>query len=331
MIQSIVNEIKKRLKISDKVNSKDKDKDWKSERLDELEIHRLHCDTLPFKIEDVKEYGFLAKVKGLYAYISFYRMPWKYVNMDSWIHVAPALIGKKFYCNVIRVDRESLSVHLDSALPQFSQAELGIGGLYRGWIIFKANYGLFIDIGYHFNWRCGSIVGLMHRSQMDTSVSFDDMEPGTVTEVIYLGENDEGKTGLSQNETDVDWALGIPQQMNGKYVWVEIGSNEDPFGRKFKVLGKYRGKLVINRILYPTGSKKMRREKNALPEGEIITCEVLGVDEKRRLMELKWLQKHRPEAIPLHEYSMAELLDHRSTINLLQSKAENDGIEKEVL
>ncbi len=322
MFQSIVNEIKNKLKISDKENKKKKD--WKSERLHELEIHRLHLDTLPFKIVEVKEYGFLAKVKGIYAYISFHHMPWKYVNRDAWNHVAPTLIGKIFYSKVIKVDMERISIHLDADLPQFKQAELSIGELYRGVIINKKKYGLFIDIGYHFNWRYGSIVGLMHKSQLDVLVNFDDMEAGSTTVVIYLGENEEGKVSLTQNETDVDWALGIPQQMVGQNVWVEVGSNEVPPDRRFIVLGKYRGKIIINRILYPTGSKKMGRAKKALPEGEIITCEVLGFDEKRRVLELKWLKKNQPEKIPLYGYSMNELLDYQSLVNLLHIKTEND-------
>lgn len=331
MFYSVVEGIKKRLKVPNKV--KTKDLDWKLERIHELERHMSQQDILPFKIVDVKEFGFLSKVKGLFAYISFHRMPWKYIHRDEWIHVAPSLIGKKFYCRVILLDKDRISIHLDGNLPQFKQAELAIGGLYKGWIIHKATYGLFVDIGYHFNWRHGSIVGLMHKSQLRVPGDFDDMEAGTETEVIYLGEMIEGKISFTQDETDVDWALGIPQQLIGKNVWVEVGSDEAPYDRKFMVLGEYKGRLIINRILYPTGSKKTRKAKNALAEGEIITCEVIGVDEIRRIVQLKWLRKNLPEKIPLRGHTMTELLDSHSLINLLCINDENDSTcvkEKEV-
>ncbi|RNC64275.1 hypothetical protein [Proteiniphilum sp. X52] len=322
MLRTITNEIKNKLKIPGKSNKKD----WKSERLHELEMHRQHSDTLPFKVVDVKIYGFLAKVKGLYAYISFNHMPWRYFDRSAWLHVAPSLIGKKFYCKIHRIVRERFSIILDGDVPQFKQAELAIGGLYKGLIIHKREYGLFIDIGYHFNWRHGSIVGLLHKTKLEGSVSLDDMEGGTTVQVIYLGESEDGHIELSQNETDVDWALGIPQKMVGQTTWVKVARNEETQKQEFLVLDKYKGMLLINKEMYPSHRKAVRRAKNALSDSDSIPCVVVGCDDRKCTLVLKWLvNMNLPEKVPVRRYPMAEMLDERSIIILEDIKEKIDA------
>ena len=43
----------------------------------------------------------------------------------------------------------------------------------KGVIINKTNYGIFVDIGYNFNWWCGSLVGMLHKSNFENEELFE--------------------------------------------------------------------------------------------------------------------------------------------------------------
>lgn len=64
-----------------------------------------------------------------------------------------------------------------------------IGEEYKGLIIKTADYGLFIDIGYHFDWKCGSMAGLLHKTQLAGSESLEDYKLGQEIKTIYHKPN----------------------------------------------------------------------------------------------------------------------------------------------
>jgi hypothetical protein len=314
MFETIINGIKEKFRISDKDN-------WISERLNEIETHRLNFDTLPFKIVDIKDNGFLTKVKGLYSYISFYHMPWKYFDTDSWIAIAPSLIGKKFFCKIHKTDKDLRAIFLNGEFPQFKKTELIIGEEYTGLIIKKSQYGLFIDIGYHFGWKCGSMVGLLHRTQLDTSISLVDIELGAEIRVIYLGLNENNQLLVSNDYTDIDWIKGIPQGLTGQILWVRIVRKSDEEGIGFLVLGKYKSSLTINKQDYlPKYRKEIIRAKNALSDGKIINCEVSGFDDKKRILKLKWLVGIDMDIN--NDFSIMKIIDEQAVKRLMAVKYE---------
>ena len=56
--------------------------------LDELiksfEVKIKDAENHPFKIIEFREHGYLVKIYGLIAYVSFNHMPWKYANVSAW-------------------------------------------------------------------------------------------------------------------------------------------------------------------------------------------------------------------------------------------------------
>jgi hypothetical protein len=283
IFESIINGLKERFGISDK-------DDWISGRLNEIENHRDNFDTLPFKIVEQKDFGFLTKVKGLYSYISFYHMPWKYFDTESWIAIAPSLIDKKFFCKIHKIDKDSIAIILNGELPQFKKAELAIGDEYKGLIIKISDYGLFVDIGYHFDWKCGSMTGLLHKSQLAVNEKLSDFKLGQEIKTVYQGLNDNGQPVFSNDREKIDWQMGKPQELVGQTIWVKVIRQPESKTVDLLVRGKYKATLTIDKQAYaPKYRKKIRNAKNELTHGELINCEVTGFNEKNRTLKVNWL------------------------------------------
>jgi len=283
IFETIINGLKEKFGDSDKCN-------WIPERLNEIETHRLNFDTLRFKILELKEFGFLANVKGLYSYISFYHMPWTYYSTDSWIAVGPYLIGKKFFCKIHKVSKDPISIILNGDLPQFKKAELTIGEEYKGLIVKIAKYGAFIDVGYHFDWKCGSLTGLLHKSQLADNENFSDLMIGQEILTVYQGLNDDGQLVFCNNTEKIEWLMGKPQELVGQSIWAKVIRKPDSMIVDLLVKGRYKSYLMLNTHDYaPKYLTKIKHAMNELPHGEIINCEITGFNEKYRTLNVRWL------------------------------------------
>lgn len=281
IFNTIVNEIKKKFGNPD-------NKNWISERLNEIEACRLNFDTLPFKIVRLKNLGFLTKVLGLYSYIPFNHMPWKYYSSDAWIAIAPSLIGKKFYCKIHKVDKDQNAIILNGELFQFKKAELVIGEEYKGLVINKTDFGVFVDIGYHFDWKYGSLTGLLHKSQLSDNEKMEDFTLGQKINTIYVCANDSGQFVFCNNQEKIDWQLGKPQDMVGQTIWAKVIRKPDSNAVDLLIKGRY--KATIDKNAYDlTYWKEIKRAKAELKNGEIINCEVTGFNDKNRTLKINWL------------------------------------------
>lgn len=282
ILEFIINGIKEKFGIPYK-------DDWISERLNEIETHKDNFDTLPFKIIELKDSGFLTKVKGLYSYISFYHMPWKYFYTDSWIAIAPSLIGKKFFCKIHKIDKDPIAILLNGELPQFKKAELTIGEEYKGLIIKITDYGLFIDIGCHFDWKCGSLTGLLHKSQLADNEDLNIFKLGQEITTFYQELNEKGQPIFCNDREKIDWQMGKPQELVGQTLWAKVVREPDNNKIDLLVKGKYKADLTINKQDYaPKYRKKIKNAKNELTNGEIINCEVTGFNLKHKTLKVKW-------------------------------------------
>lgn len=307
IFDSIINIVKERFGISQKHT-------WIAERLNELEIHRENFDTLPFKIVELKNVGFLTKVLGLYSFVHFSNMPWRYSDNNSWGAIAPSLINKRFFCKIHEFDKDRPSIILNADLPQFQRAELFAGEEYKGLITGISDFGVFIDIGYHFDWKCGSLLGLIHKSQFADNEELSDFRLGQETTTIYQGMNEKGQPVFSNDRVKTDWQLGKPQDLVGQTIWVNVARQTDDKTVDFLAKGKYKSDLIIDKKAYPSKyRRKIIKAKKELSDGEIINCEVIGFNEKRRTLKLNW-----------HTVLEKEIIDGSSILNNL----DDNTIEK---
>lgn len=285
IFQTILNRIKEKFGISENGN-------WISERLNEIELHRDNFDTLAFRIVELKAHGFLTKVKGLYAFISFYHMPWKYYDIDSWTAIAPSLTDKKFYCKIHKIDKETRSIILNGEIPQFKKAELKIGEEYKGLIVKVSNYGIFIDIGYHFDWKCGSLIGLLHKSLFADYEKISNFKLGQETKTIFQELNENGQLTFCNNRDKTDWQMEKLQELIGQTTWAQAIRNPDSQAVHLLVKGRYKASIAIKKkkaYLSTNYRKRIIHKKNELTQGEIITCEVTGLNKKTRTLKINWL------------------------------------------
>lgn len=249
--------------------------DWKVSRMNEVEACRLQGKSLPFGILECKDKGFLAKVKGLYAYIPFHSMPWDYFDRSAWVAVAPYLIRKKFFCKIEQSNPDNFSIILNAKIPQFKGVELTIGDHYSGIIIKKSRYGLFVDIGFHFDWSSGSIVGLLHQSELDDEET--GYREGEKLMVMYHGVNNDGKVSLKNIDSEVDWYSLEMQEKIGQTTWALVSRQED-CNRTNRVLveGKYDAVLNIPVSQFPGDyQKSVNKAFRALSNNDIIHCKII--------------------------------------------------------
>jgi len=273
--------------IKRKISKPDK-KEWLEKLVENLEKQRSENVNLPFKIIELKNTGFVAKVSGLFAFISFEYMPWRYSKFAYWAAIYPTLIGKTFYCQIHDIKKDpSLFIILNGTVNQLKKTELITGECYKGIIIEKTKYGVFVDIGFHFDWKCGSFIGLLHKSQFEPNQLLSDCLPGDEIEILYQGLNEKDQRIYSQTNEMLDWENEIPQGLIGQTVWVQIVRNENEI--KFLANGKYNGRISISKTHYFFGNKvKTKEVMENLKDGEIIYCEVTGANVKARILKLIW-------------------------------------------
>jgi len=305
----------------EKIFKKQPDKKvWLDKLIDNLETKLLEDASVPFKIVELKREGFVVKVSGLYAFVLFNFMPWKYSNINYWTSVSPTLIGKVFYCKIhsIKKINSTFSIMINGNILQFKKIELIIGENYRGIVLEKVGTGIFVDAGFHFDWRFGSFVGYMHHSQFDSVELFTRCSVGDEIDVLYQGLNEKGQTVYSQTNEMAEWNEGIPQDMVGQIVLVYVIRDEDDKKTKLLVNGKYKGRLI-----YSFGSKQsIRKMKNSLKEGTIIHCEVIGFNEKNHILKLKWVMELDGEFIDM------EIADKISKKNNIMNNLDSGTIQK---
>jgi len=267
-----------------------KNTSWISERLNELEIHKDNFDTLPFKIVELKNSGFLTKVKGLYSFISFNHMPWRYSDINSWIAIAPSIIDKIFYCKIYEFNKDRPSIILSAVLTQFKKAEIIKGEEYKGLITRISDFGVFVDIGYHFDWKCGSLIGLLHKSQLADSEELSDFRLGQEITTICQEVNENGKPVFSNDRVKTDWQMGKPQELVGQSIWANVVRYADNKTVDLFVKGKYKADLIIDTQTYSLNYRiKIFNAKKELSNGEIINCEVTGYNLRNRTLQIHWL------------------------------------------
>ncbi len=279
--------------------SDDTKEDYLTVLFDNLEKQRAEDNSVSFKIVDIKEQGFKIKVGGLYGYISFYHMPWKYSGIENWRIVYPYIKERIFFAKIFELNKNerSISIKLNGEIPQFKTPDLIIDEKYNGIITKKTNYGIFIDLGYNFYWTCGSIQGLIHKSQFENIGSFENLNEGQIIEVLYWGINEKEQIILGTNIKLKDWITGGINELIGDIVNVKV-SLPDSESKEFIVENMYKGLLTVTKSVYPDMNRtQIKYAITNLKNEEIIHCEIIGVNEKRKALILKWISNQEIENV----------------------------------
>jgi len=241
-----------------------------------------------FKIVDIKKKGFLIRIKGLYAYVPFHRMPWTYPNSNCWETITYSLVKRTFFGKIFRLDRhpdhpELYRMYIDATVTKLREATLSVNEKYTGIVILKTVYGVFVDIGHHFDWKCGSLPGLLHLSQFSSPEEHSLCEIGQLMEVKYWGKNEKGLQFGREDTPDLQ-----TKYSDKKNIQVKICINEEGI-RSYLVDDIYKATMPITKSIYGENKRLVYRMMNSWVDGQIVDCEVLKIDTRFNTIVVKWM------------------------------------------
>ena len=254
--------------------------------LDHIESIKEQEIVSRFKIVDIKKKGFLIIIKGLYAYVPFHRMPWTYPNSNCWETITFSLKKRIFFGKVFCLDRhpdhpELYRMYIDATVTKLREATLSVNEKYTGIVIQKTVYGAFVDIGHHFDWKCGSLPGLLHLSQFSSPEEHSLCDAGQTMEVKYWGKTEKGLQFGRDDSPD------LQTKYAGKNIQVKNCINEEGI-RSFLVDDLYRASMPVTKTIYGENKKLIRKTMNSWVDGQIIDCEVLRIDTRFDIIVVKW-------------------------------------------
>ncbi|MDR3287569.1 MAG: hypothetical protein LBT27_09015 [Prevotellaceae bacterium] len=278
---------------------KKNENEWVDSTFENIENAFVNNSIIPFKIVSIKKLGFLVKTGGLFAYIHFNKMPWWYNNVNYWHVIASTLKDKTFFGSILKAekkDAKSIFIFVDGRVHNFKKNELTENAKYTGIIVNKSKYGLFIDIGYHFEWEYGSFVGLLRKSDILPDL-FQYYEQGQMIEVNYIGTDesmlifespDLNKYLFKQSDTEADRT-------------VEVQIDRDENGKiKFLVDGKYNAFLVNTKTEYIL-QKEFKAAMDNLASGDIIKGEILEFNKQYKYLQFRWIDFENEKLNELNE------------------------------
>jgi hypothetical protein len=263
-----------------------KEKEYVIKLADNLEILQKGDKKVSFIIVEKKSKGFTIKVAGLFAYVSYFNMPWKYSQNNScWNAIANSLIDKVFFCNINQITRNPIFIDVDARVHQFREIELIEKQEYKGIIISKAAYGIFVDIGYHFGWKFGSIIGLIHKSNIEYLSYIESKSVGKEITSVFYGYNADRAIMLGDQHFQKEWHTGKINELLGTTQEVRIIIDKDG-KRMFQVNDKYKGSFLIAKSTYSGLRDKARKFLNSIPHNEVIPCKVTKISRKKNCLML---------------------------------------------
>ncbi len=266
-------------------------KKWLEDLVTELEKKQEANLTLSCFVTSIRETGLIVKVSGLYAFMPFNHAFWRYHCSDSWKVVFPKLLDIKFSCQVYQIKRDPINIVVNGNIQQqFTEADLIVGKQYPGIVIAKKDFGIFVEIGYYFDWKHGSVAGILLKSFFGKEYSFTDCQVGDEIETTYANKNDKGQLLFSNNQKMSDWYFDKPRELVGQITNVRIRKSPDREQPEYLVRDKYQGILNLRNRDYPVKyRKKLRQIIGNLPDGAVINCEVTGFNDSNQTLYLLWI------------------------------------------
>ena len=295
--KKIVNSISGKQNLSSKSNSNE-DTSYLNKLAERLDDKKEEGVSIPFKILELKNKGFIVKVGGLPAYVSFNHMPWKYEDHMMWRIVFPYIVNKRFYCKVhsIQTQDNSLSVVIDGDVPQLSSPDFIIDNKYKGLILQKFKNGLYIDLGYHFAWKCGSIISTIKRYKFDSKEVFDALEEGQILDIYYWGNDEKDRFIIGVNNEFKEWHSGQLDEIVDDIVTAKVTVSETG-ERSYIAKGMYNASLPIIKSIYFEKKQQVRAAVNNLIDGDCIQCRILKADKVHKQLRLKWINEQEIQDI----------------------------------
>ena len=259
-------------------------------RINYIKRQKEENGIVTFQIISIKKTGFLVKTRGLYALVSFSFMPWHYKMLNLWKIIFPSLVRKSFK-GYIHSFQEGMPIPLikikaDTSQFQFVEFPFEKNETYTAIVLHKNrnNLKLYIDLGYAFGWKYGSLPCKVICSPEDENIE-SSYNPGDEFQAVYVGKSLVGNNIFRYNGNRY---FSKEHNLIGQKVWATFKrTNSSDF--YFKIYGQYYGKLVFNEdeelgISHELLQKTLR----TLPNGQSIWCQIVDAT-SNGILQLKWL------------------------------------------
>ncbi|MDR2469425.1 MAG: hypothetical protein LBD27_02955 [Tannerella sp.] len=261
------------------VSQDNNSKEWLEALFLQIEELFLYDKPVRCKIYSITPKGFIVKINGIFAFISRKQMPWKYLRPEYWQAIAPTLAGKVFFCKItetIRLAEHKYSIYADASIHKFPPVEIFEATPYLAIVLFKLGKTVFLDLGYHFGWKNGSIPGVLLRKRFASAQMFENCEAGQILQVYCAGLEDEQLDCIEANYYEAS-KMWDPQTLDpyvGKIVSVHVKRSENE--TTLLVENLYRGQLRAKDL--------QRVEASGLP---VVRCKVRIIDYIQRRIILR--------------------------------------------
>lgn len=262
------------------------DKDYLQDLLLNIKEAHRNQENLTFQIIEPKAKGFLVKVGGLFAFVSYNHLGWTYPTIEFWKNASNSLVGFFFTGKIHNVNENPISIQINAKEQEFENPNLKKYSKYRGIILQKTKNGVFVDLGLHFNWKFGSLLGLIHKSTLINESDYLNWNVGEEIVTLFQGYNVKGQFVLGDNREKGKWTNGEMDKLIGTIQKVNVVIKEGGKS-EYYILGEHKARIPIKKDFYPNFKSTARNYINELKNGEIIDCEIIKINKKKDSFVLK--------------------------------------------
>ncbi|MDR1738607.1 MAG: hypothetical protein LBR66_07335 [Candidatus Symbiothrix sp.] len=253
-----------------------------------LEAAQVADKRMYFRFARYTDNGLWVKTGGMIAFMPFESAPWKYPVNQYWQYIMPTLTKTRFRCKVIetkRIEDARYEIKVDAGSYPPHSIPLVIGAEHTGIVLEKNEQELLVDIGVHFRWRYGSMMGVLPVAEWKGEQSWDEINVQDFVKLIFIDKNEKGLVFTQTFEDEVPLTIG-------QIVTVQVhrGENVAPY---FMIDGKYKADMPVTKLIYPEKKRRMQKLKGHWADGDLIKCEVLDFKPKRgwvvKCIDEEWL------------------------------------------
>lgn len=174
-----------------------------------------------FEPYEITEKGIIGKSMGIFAFIPFSYMPWRYYQLSHWNIIFNYLKSSTFKAAIIHINYKILSLKLDARNIKFESISLLKDQSYKA-IILEINKDFYIlDLALHFNWKYGKKIVYLKSYLVENKLR-DLLKKGDIISVIYFGINENAEVLIGKTINQKNLILGqIPSLIKKQFPFLD--------------------------------------------------------------------------------------------------------------